>query len=295
MSMARWLAIGADGGGTHVRFRACLVGGPDDGETEEIESEGVNAANDPAAAARCLAAGTAELRRRLDVPGGVPVALFAGLAGAMDRGLAEGVRQRLDVARARVEDDRGIAVQGALDFRDGTLVGLGTGSFAGRLRGGELRLLGGWGFRVADQASGAWLGRRLLERVVLHADGVAQGGATVREALAAFGSALAVSKFAIHAGPAEFARYAPAVADGAEANEADMRAIMHEGAAYVVAALGALGWREGETLCLVGGVAARYRPHLPDAVREALAPARGTSLDAALARAVAMARDGGGA
>lgn len=206
----------------------------------------------------------------------------------MDDAFAHGVRERVAFDRVVIEDDRSIAVVGALGGSAGTVVSLGTGSFAGRVVDGATRLLGGWGFRVADQASGAWLGRALLTRAVLHADEVAPGGPVVAGTAAEFGSALAISRFAMAAMPADYARFAPRVMDGADAGEPDLRAIAREGAAYIAAALRTLGWVEGERLCLVGGVGHRFRPYLDAAHRVALCEPAGTALDGALARAVRL-------
>ena len=286
---ARWVAIGADGGGTHVRLAARLVGAA---RTVRAETVGINAAADPEGAARTLLDGVARLQRELGAQG-EPTALFAGLAGAMDRALCDGVRARMPLARVVVEDDRGIAVAGALAGADGAVAGIGTGSFVGRVHGGAARLVGGWGFRVADQASGAWLGRALLTRAVLHADGVAEGGATVQATAGEFGSPLAISKFAVGASPADYARFAPRVMDAADRGEADLLAIVRDGADYVVRALAALGWRDDEPLCLVGGVGPRLAPFLPAPHRAAVRKPVGSPLEGALRRAEALARAAG--
>ena len=281
-----WLVIGADGGGTHLRVKARF------GAREAThEGPGVNAARDPAGAAAALLAGVERLRAELGAAG-APVALHAGLAGAMDRALGRAVAERLPLAAVRVEEDRDIALRGALGTRDGAVVGLGTGSFVAHRLNGETRLVGGWGFAVADQASGAWLGRELLRRAVLHMDGVARGERTVATVADGFGSPLAVSLWAEAASPADFARYAPRVVEGMRRGEADMAVLMREGASYVEAALAAVGWRGTTPLVVMGGLAAATVPFLRTPYRKALTEPDGSALDGALAAAGELADAG---
>ena len=55
--------------------------------------------------------------------------------------------------------------------RTGSTAALGTGSVFGVQRGGAVRMIGGWGFLLGDQGSGARLGRALCEAALLAHDG----------------------------------------------------------------------------------------------------------------------------
>ena len=96
-----------------------------------------------------------------------------GLAGANVPAAAERLAARLPFARARIESDAVIAVKGALGEDDGVTAALGTGSVFGVQRGGAVRMIGGWGFLLGDQGSGARMGRALLEAALLAHDGLA--------------------------------------------------------------------------------------------------------------------------
>jgi glucosamine kinase len=139
----------------------------------------------------------------------------------------------------------------------------------------ELRSIGGWGYRIGDQASGAWLGRRLLEHLLLVQDGVAPPGLLSRVlATHDFGPG-GLTGFSFRASPADYAQFAPMIV---ASDDPFAKALMHEGAAYIRVGITALGWSEGEVLSLTGGLGAAYAPYLGLAIT----PAKGTALDGAL-------------
>jgi len=219
-----------------------------------------------------------------------------GLAGVTNAAKAAAVAtalgQAVRLARITVGDDQETTFAGALGAVDGAVAAIGTGSFVGRQVQGTLRVLGGWGFKLGDQASGAWLGQRLLQQVMLVFDGIEAPSPLTRDVLARHsGDPASIVAFAIAARPADFAALAPEVAEAAAADDRVAGALMAEGAAYIDRALAALGWRPDEPVCLAGGIGAAYRPYLPAAVVAALRPPLGNALDGALALA---ARDVGG-
>jgi glucosamine kinase len=187
------------------------------------------------------------------------------------------VAHALDLPRAQVADDQASTIAGALGDADGAVCAIGTGSFVGRQADGRVTRLGGWGFHLGDQASGAWLGRMLLTRACLAQDGILPASPLLTRVLAQdFGPGGHVA-FQFRATPADYAALAPQVTGG---DDPAARALLAEGAAYLTAALAALGWQQGQTLCLTGGVGPAYAALLPPSV-----PPRGNALDGALALA----------
>jgi glucosamine kinase len=264
--------IGIDGGGTSCR--AALVGG---NRRFDVTGGPANVNTDFDAAVAMIG----DVLGRLAAQAGmVPGALrdlpgHFGLAGVMSPDMGRAVARALNLSRVTVTDDHPTTIVGALDGADGAVAAIGTGSFLGRQSGGQIRSIGGWGYRIGDQASGAWLGRRMLEQVLLVQDGIAPGGA-LTDAFAAhdFGPG-GISGFSFRASPADYARFAPAIVAG---DDAFAVALMREGAAYIRAGITALGWREGEVLCLTGGLGPAYAPYVGGPVT----PAIGTALDGAL-------------
>ena len=142
------------------------------------EAASANIWTDPEGArANILAAAQAALD---DAGGGGRLAelrAVLGLAGANVPAAAARLAERLPFARARIESDAVIALKGALGEDDGITAALGTGSIFGVQRGGAVRMIGGWGFLLGDQGSGARMGRALLEAALLAHDGLLDAGA----------------------------------------------------------------------------------------------------------------------
>jgi glucosamine kinase len=198
-----------------------------------------------------------------------------GLAGVMSPDRARAVADALDLPQVTVTNDHPTTIVGALGDADGAVAAIGTGSFLGRQHQNLLRSIGGWGYRIGDQASGAWLGRRLLEHLLLVQDGIAPPGPLTRTLAAHDFGPGGLTGFSFRASPADYAQFAPAIV---ASDDPFATALMQEGAAYLRAGITALGWREGEALCLTGGLGAAYVPHLGAAAT----PAKGTALDGAL-------------
>ncbi|NUY31363.1 ATPase [Paraburkholderia sp. JPY303] len=103
--------------------------------------------------------------------------LGCGLAGVNNRDwLAEFHEQAPRLAGLAVESDAYTTLLGAHDGAPGVIVALGTGSVAASLASdGEFRMASGYGFPSGDEASGAWLGLRLI----VHAQQALDGRAPV--------------------------------------------------------------------------------------------------------------------
>ncbi|MCX7645240.1 MAG: hypothetical protein N2Z62_08100 [Rhodobacteraceae bacterium] len=299
------LVIGIDGGGSRCRAAVAAADGRILGRGEAGPA---NVASDFAGALANLAAAVASALAAAGRTAAGVAAVHAGLAGVMRPADAARVAAALpEVAlggRAppggvTVTDDRPTTVAGALAGRDGAVAAVGTGSFVALARGGALRCVGGWGAAVGDQASGAWLGRRLLERTLLWHDGLAARTPLLAATLARFGGdPVALIAFAAAARPSGLAELAPGVADAAEAGDAAGLSLMQEGADYLHLALDALGFGAlgaGEVLCLAGGLGPRYACQLREDLRARLAPPAGDALDGAVRLALRAVADRRGA
>jgi glucosamine kinase len=279
------LAIGLDGGGSRCR---AAVAGPDGRVLGRGEAGAANVTTDFTEATRNILTAAAAALAAAQADAAAVGAVHAGLAGVMGPDDAARVAAALPFAGVAVTDDRPTSVAGALGARDGALAAVGTGSFVALKRGAALRCVGGWGAEVGDQASGAWLGRALLEHVLLARDGLAAETGLTRETLAAFGGdPNAIVRFAAAARPADLAGHAPRVADAADAGDATGLALMRRGAAYLGQALDAFGLARGEVLCLTGGLGPRYAAFLAEDHRARIAPPDGDALHGAVRLALA--------
>lgn len=220
------------------------------------------------------------------------VAAHIGLAGVIDAEGADAVAARLHLGRLRVTSDQPTAIVGALGGGDGAVAAIGTGSFVGVQSAGGVRVIGGWGLALGDQASGAWLGRQALTHALLAGDGIEAPSPLAERLLDSYGGRAGVTRFSLAARPADYGRLAPDIVAAATAGDALATRLMGEGAAYVVAALAALGWQPGERLCLTGGLGPAYARWLPGEVAAGLAPPDGAALDGALILARRLAEEG---
>jgi glucosamine kinase len=285
MTGATHTCIAVDGGGTTCRFVLLW-----NGARHGVTLGPANVSSDPDGAAATLREGLGALAgmARLAPEALRDVPAYLGLAGVVDAAAAAALGARLDLANARIEDDRPAAVRGALGAGDGFLAALGTGSFFARQTGGAIRLAGGWGWRLGDEASGYWIAKSALGRTLDAADGLAPETPLTRAlSLRCGGGPGGIVRFANGATPADIAALAPEVLAAADGGDEAGREVAGAGAAHVARTLGALGWTPGQPVCLTGGVGPRLARFLPPGMAEALAPSAGTPLDGALA----LARD----
>lgn len=275
------LIIGVDGGGS-----GCRVAVADAAGTVLARAEGgpANIATDPEGAVRSIlacaetafrqAAGSAAEMR------GVRAGL--GIAGANARGAAERLAAALPFARCRVETDAMTAARGALGPEDGILAAIGTGSVFVRQQAGQLRQFGGWGIVLGDEGSGARLGRAVLRRTLLAAEGFVPMTDHLAALLSRFGGAEGVIAFSLTARPSELAQLAPEIT---ASDDPACRAVWAANVSDIAEILSALG-SPALPVTFTGGLAHAYAaalPHIPQR------PAKGTSLDGALMLARGLA------
>ncbi|ETX27351.1 BadF/BadG/BcrA/BcrD ATPase family protein [Roseivivax isoporae] len=280
--------IGIDGGGT--RCRVAL----DDGRGRHVvETGSANASTDLAGTVRQVAEGLAALGQAAGwaVDDLVRLPAFVGLAGVTGPAIAEALRAALPLVHARIDDDRPAALRGVLGRRDGALAHCGTGSFFALQAGGGMRIVGGWGSVLGDEASAQWIGRRALAGALDRADGLAAPSPLSDALLSEFGGTAGIVAFAATATPAAFGALAPRVTDRAGQGDALARAVMQAGARHVAETLATLGWTPGRALCLTGGIGPHFAPFLPADMEAAIVPPEGQPLDGALSLARDFARE----
>ena len=280
--------IGVDGGGSTCRVAICT---PDGTRIATASGPAANAATSLADAVRCILS-TLEAARRdggLNPTEIANASAYLGLAGVMNGKIARAVADAMPMRHAVVTDDRPTNMTGAMQDTDGFIAALGTGSFLGCQSGKAQRFVGGWGFWLGDQASGAWLGRLLLARILEWRDGLVPVSALLSDTFAGFDNdPSAIVQFAMTALPQDFAAYAPAILRAAEADDSAGRALMGDAAAYVQHGLDSLGFQHGDRLCLTGGIGQRFAPFLGAKFKANLTLPAGSALDGAIQLAMSL-------
>lgn len=278
--------LGVDGGGTSCR--AALADA-----TGRIRGRGnggaANIMTDPD---KALASIVEASRAAVADAGCDPAQTFSipavlGLAGANIDTFAERISSRLPFRHFLLQTDSSVALRGALGSHDGAVAILGTGSVFLSKRGEHTVQIGGWGFTVGDQGSGARIGRRALEETLLANDHVVPASALTTTLLSEFESDPdRIVEFGNVAIPADFARLAPRVFEFASGADPTARRIIEAEARMVSASIDAVMWPECSRLCLLGGLAPFYPPFLTDRYRRILVEPLGSALDGAVALSV---------
>ncbi|TPN35830.1 N-acetylglucosamine kinase [Mesorhizobium sp. B1-1-6] len=277
--------LGIDGGGTSCRAALAMADGTVLGRAKSgaanIRTDLTGARSNIVEAARqaFVAAG-----QDSDLIPQTPAIL--GLAGANVGTYRQQLEAILPFSTSRVETDAEIALEGAVGSGDGAMAILGTGTAYMARKNGKSRAIGGWGFQVGDQGSGARIGRDLLEQTLLAHDGVRARTPLTDSMMAVFrDNPEDVVEFTTNAKPGDFGGFAPKVFEHAEKGDAVANWILDKAVADVEASLRALELADDAPLCLLGGLAPLYAPRLSARYRALLRE----PLDDALGGAVQMA------
>lgn len=267
MNQAARYVVGIDGGGTSCRAAIADANGKILGKSKSgaanIRSDLSGARSNIVDATR-LALTDAGIDPPLEQIGAV-----LGLAGANVGTYAAQLQAILPFAQTLVVSDAMIALEGAVGPGDGAIAILGTGTAYMARHGDAVRSIGGWGFQVGDQGSGARIGRDLLEETLLAHDGVRQRTALSDAVLAVYrNDPRDVVEFTTNAKPGDFGGYAPMVFDYAAKGDEIALSILSRAVASVEASLDALQLLDTDPLCLLGGLALPLRERLSAAYRE---------------------------
>ncbi|MEP4194298.1 MAG: BadF/BadG/BcrA/BcrD ATPase family protein [Aliishimia sp.] len=284
------LIIGVDGGGTGCR---AAVGTCSTGILAQASGGAANFATDPdlALANVTQAVTEAAIKAGASTKDLIFASAHIGLAGVMSDGDGKRIADLLPYKAVSVTDDRPTSTIGALGAKDGYLLSVGTGTIAAASIQTTFRYVGGWGFHVADQASGAWLGRAALEQVLLCYDSMAKYTGVTRSLFSKFDDdPNQITAFSMSATPGDFGKFAPDVVRGAANSDPWAVEIMNKGAAHLTGSLMALGFHAGDPVCLSGGVGPHYAGYLDPEIAANVIQPSGNALDGAFHLACQNAR-----
>ncbi|HXC53098.1 MAG TPA: BadF/BadG/BcrA/BcrD ATPase family protein [Candidatus Limnocylindrales bacterium] len=277
------LYLGIDAGGTHTRAR--LVS--DDGEVLGAGETG--AANTPAGLPHALNVIEEAYGHAIDQAGiadGELSSIHAGIgiAGLNRRGVLDGLKAHpFPFKSTAFASDAAIANLGAHAGQDGAIVVVGTGSIGFARVDDEIFTIGGYGFAVSDEGSGAELGLRAIRRALWARDGRISHTPLTRELLDHFhGSAGEIVDWTARATPRDYAAFAPMVMQHANQGDATGELIVQEAAQRIGAVIRTMLERGAPHCCLMGGVAPYLRDWLAPSIRARLREPLGDALDGAI-------------
>lgn len=184
----RKLYLGVDGGGTNCRVRLADENLVTLAEVTNGRSNLQLEGGDPAF--RAISDGTRDVFAAANINFAETANTYAcfGMAGGRMHTAREAFAARpWPFAGVKVHDDIDIAHAGALGGQDGAVIIVGTGSAGLAFVGGERFQVGGWGFQVGDQMSGAILGRELVRTAVEAQDGLVPSSPLTEAVIAELG------------------------------------------------------------------------------------------------------------
>jgi glucosamine kinase len=217
-----------------------------------------------------------------------------GAAGAGQTSAVERLLSRSHpFASFAIDTDAHTAWLGAFNGDDGAILIVGTGSCGYGGTSGQCHYVGGWGYEISDEGSGAAIGRELLRRCIWAHDGRAASTPLSDAVLAEFNNDLEILvDFVGKARPSDYGRYAPLVLQHAEQRDPLGIAIIADAATD----LGRIATRlldlGAPAICLFGGLAEPLRPWLPPPVQRTITSPAADALDGAILLA-RMAQPGG--
>ncbi|CAG1017935.1 glucosamine kinase [Burkholderiaceae bacterium] len=266
--------VGVDGGGTATRALLARRGGPVLGQGHA----GPSALGQGIAAAWAqvqLAVTNAFASAGIDVPPWERCAVGAGLSGVSNRPWRdEFVARNPGFGRLIAETDSYTMLLGAHGGKPGAIVAAGTGSIGEVLRPDGTRFsVGGWGFPVSDEGSGAWLGLRAVRLAQCALDGRINAGALARHVWQTCGDSRdSLQAWCDHAGQFAYAQLAPAVFSHEAADPAAAQLLAGAVASLDAIAL-ALDPQGGLPLAVCGSIGRRLAGRMSPAVRSRMVDA----------------------
>ena len=279
------LVIAVDGGGSRSRARLYRLSGDILGEAEG-KSANIFTNLDDSIHNLVSTINQAYASAGVDASSISSDIAYMGLAGANIDSGAHRLKKKLGFRHTQIVSDREITIFGALGNEDGAVALVGTGSFFSVRINGELHNVGGWGFQLSDDCSGAYLGRKILRATVAAYDGLAEGSELTYEILEKFGGKpKELVSFIQNATPSDYGKFVPQLVTAQKSGDPVACSILSEAANRMVYIFDAIGVQISGKLCLMGGVGSTYSTLLPERYRNIQAEPNGSGLDGAFALA----------
>jgi glucosamine kinase len=275
--------IGIDGGGTGTRARLTRA----DGEVLGFAHAGPSALGQGVQQAWKNVSQAIERSFRIaNVHAWQPeeCAIGLGLAGAIvpkhNRDFMQAANR---FGKIELASDGYTTLLGAHGGRPGAVIAAGTGSIGEVLRDdGEHVAVGGWGYPVGDEGSGAWIGMRAMREAQQVSDGRASAGPLVHAVWSVAGNSRdALLAWCERAGQHEYAALAPLVFD-TEATDTKAAQLLNDAARALDDIAHALDPGSRLPLVVSGSVGARLQDRLAPSIRARLVEPAGDAVDGAL-------------
>ena len=207
-----------------------------------------------------------------------------GLAGVGRKGaLEELMRQPHPFRSVAYVHDATIACIGAHGARDGGIVIVGTGSVGFAVVGGREFRVGGYGFPISDEGSGADVGLHAIRLALRAYDDRAVDSNLTRDVMTRFNNdPFEAVAWMDPATATDYATFAPLVMRHADAGDPVARRIVRDAAEQIDELVRRLAECGASRIALLGGLASSMQPWLAPDVQRRLVPVEGDAVDGAL-------------
>jgi glucosamine kinase len=186
-------------------------------------------------------------------------------------------------ANVQFSSDAMIANLGAHLGGDGAILILGTGSVGLVKRGEDSFSIGGYGFPISDEGSGAALGLSAIRHALRALDGRTKPTPLSQAVTKQFQHAIPrVIAWMDSAAPGDYARFAPLVMDYADTGDEIALSIVRDAALHVERFIETIIARGAPRCVLMGGLSERMKPWLRQRVVAQIDDPLGDALDGAL-------------
>jgi glucosamine kinase len=207
-----------------------------------------------------------------------------GLAGVGRKGVHEELARHPHPFRSvAYAHDATIACIGAHGAKDGGIVIVGTGSVGFAVVGGREVRVGGYGFPISDEGSGADLGLHAIRLALRAHDERARGTSLTHDVMLRFhNDPFEAVAWMDRSTATDYATFAPLVMRHADAGDPVARGIVREAGEQIDDLVRRLFECGASRIALLGGLASSMQPWLAPDVQRKLVPVEGDAVDGAL-------------
>jgi len=282
--------IGVDGGGTGCRVAIAEIDGTVLGRAEGGAAN--IATNFETARSNILhTISLAFVNAGVAKPDTAKTTVVLGLAGANLGDFKQRLELRLPYTKSHIVSDGETTLVGAIGEEDGIIGAIGTGSVYGRREHGEFTQLGGWGFLLGDDGSGARIGRDMLNLAIKAFDGIEPHSPLTLEIIKEYqGSPIHIVEKAKAFAPRDFGQLAPRIVEAAKLGDVNAEAILAQHTETVRKSLDAIGFDPSKAFCMLGGLGNVFLKRLPTHYQDAARTPLGNALDGAVSLAISLSR-----
>jgi glucosamine kinase len=207
-----------------------------------------------------------------------------GIAGINRMGMKAQIQElSFPFANVQLSSDAMVANLGAHLGGDGAILIIGTGSVGLVKRGEDSSSIGGYGFPISDEGSGAALGLSAIRHALRALDGRTKPTPLSQAVTKQFDHAIPrVIAWMDSAAPGDYASFAPLVMDYADNGDEIALSIVRDAALHVERFIETIIARGAPRCVIMGGLAERMKPWLRQRIVAQIDEPLGDALDGAL-------------